>query len=400
MSFPCTRESSGTMPGTFLAILQFVFALTWIVYVIYLPALAAQAGIDKRYVAMILMMDQAIFIACDWAAGIYADRIARTVGRVGGTMAGITVVSCAAFIALPWIAPAAGIVPFLFFTVLWSVTSSALRAPPFVLMSRHADASRRSWVAGLYLLGLGIASALAPYLGLSLKQVDPRIPFAAASIALASVAVALAHAERSWKAPVATETSSSGTASAATTAAFAFAVLLFAIGFQVHFSINSPPSYQRFALPDQLAKLMPVFWIGFNVAILPAIWLTKAYGATRIAAASGLAGAAAMIACAQATSLDVLTIAQLVAGASWAIALTGVFAAATEAGTGGREGTFTGIVFSTLAAAALIRLAIVAGNVPATAPIGPHLDKLPFVAWAVASMIVVSLAFRRAKVAG
>ena len=385
------------MPGTLLAVLQFVFALTWIVYVIYLPALAAQSGIDKRYVPMILVMDQAIFIACDWAAGVYADRVARTFGRVGGTMAGITLVSCAAFIALPWLAPAAGVVPFLFVTVLWSATSSALRAPPFVLMGRHADPSRRSWIAGLYLLGLGIASALAPYLGVSLKQVDPRIPFAAASIGLAAVAVALAHAESSWKAPVVTEEpSSSGTASAATMAAFAFAVLLFAIGFQVHFSINSAPSYQRFA-PGRLPMLMPVFWIGFNTAILPAIWLTKAFGATRVTAASGLVGAAAMVACTQATSLEALTIAQLVAGASWAVALTGVFAAATQAGSGGREGTFTGIVFSTLAAAALIRLAMVMGDVPATAPIGPHLDKLPFVAWALASMIVAALAVRRER---
>ncbi len=385
------------MPGVLLAILQFAFALTWIVYVIYLPALAAQAGIDKRYIPMILVMDQAIFIACDWAAGVYADRIARTFGRVGGTMAGITLVSCGAFIALPWIAPAAGVVPFLFLTVLWSATSSALRAPPFVLMSRHTDPSRRSWIAGLYLLGLGIASALAPYLGLSLKHVDPRIPFAAASIGLAAVAVALAYAEKTWKAPAVTEPSGSGTASAATMAAFAFAILLFAIGFQVHFSINSAPSYQRFAEPGQLSKLMPVFWIGFNIAILPAIWLAKALGATRAAAASGLIGAAAMIACTQAASLEALTIAQLVAGASWAIALTGIFVAATQAGSGGREGTFTGIVSSTLAAAALIRLLMVIGDVPATAPIGPQLDKLPLVAWVVASLIVASLALDRVK---
>jgi len=67
------------MPTALLALLQFFLALTWIVYVIYLPALAAQAGIDKRYVPMILLMDQVIFIACDWAAGVYADRAANAV---------------------------------------------------------------------------------------------------------------------------------------------------------------------------------------------------------------------------------------------------------------------------------------------------------------------------------
>ena len=66
-----------------LSALQLFFALTWVVYVIYLPALAAQAGIDKRFVPWILMMDQAIFIACDWAAGVYADRVGNAMKRIG-----------------------------------------------------------------------------------------------------------------------------------------------------------------------------------------------------------------------------------------------------------------------------------------------------------------------------
>src|SRR5688572_22153088 len=100
------------MPGTLLTALQFFFALTWVVYVIYLPALAAQAGIDKRYVPLILMMDQVIFIACDWAAGVYADRVGRAMARIGAPMAGAALASCAAFLALPWAAPALGAVPF------------------------------------------------------------------------------------------------------------------------------------------------------------------------------------------------------------------------------------------------------------------------------------------------
>ena len=58
-----------------LSALQLFFALTWVVYVIYLPALAAQAGIDKSHVPLILAMDQAIFVVCDWTAGVYADRV-------------------------------------------------------------------------------------------------------------------------------------------------------------------------------------------------------------------------------------------------------------------------------------------------------------------------------------
>jgi hypothetical protein len=34
--------------GIYLAVVQFVFTLTWTVYVIFLPKLAAQAGIQKQ----------------------------------------------------------------------------------------------------------------------------------------------------------------------------------------------------------------------------------------------------------------------------------------------------------------------------------------------------------------
>jgi hypothetical protein len=53
-------------------------------------------------------MDQALFIACDWAAGAQADRIGRLVGRFGVPMAAVALASCAAFVAMPWVAPAMG----------------------------------------------------------------------------------------------------------------------------------------------------------------------------------------------------------------------------------------------------------------------------------------------------
>src|ERR1700719_2398708 len=43
--------------GLYLAVLELVFALGWTVYAIYLPRLAASAGV----VIYILMLDQAIF---------------------------------------------------------------------------------------------------------------------------------------------------------------------------------------------------------------------------------------------------------------------------------------------------------------------------------------------------
>jgi MFS family permease len=385
------------MPTALIALLQFFLALTWIVYVIYLPALAAQAGIDKRYVPMILLMDQVIFIACDWAAGVYADRVARAYGRVGGVMAVATLVSCVAFIALPYVAPGAGPVVFLFLTVLWSATSSALRAPPFVLMSRYSDKSRAPWVVGFYLFGLGVASAIAPFLGVRLKAIDPRIPFLLASTSVALCAYALARAERGFVGGE-REAREPQPVSSARLMAFAAAMVLLAVGFQVHFSINSGPSYLKFAPAAALPNLMPVFWIGFNIAAFPATWLVRRFTALRVLATSGFIGAVALVACASATSLDALVAAQLVAGAAWSAALVGAFGLASELSGPGREGTFTGTLFSLLALAAAARIAMVVGGLPAKA--GTLFLSLPFLAWAIAAAIVTALAIRPAPSAG
>ena len=59
--------------GIVLAMLQFAFALTWVVYVAYLPALAAQVGIAKSVVPWILLVDQLIFVVCDWLAGTFGS---------------------------------------------------------------------------------------------------------------------------------------------------------------------------------------------------------------------------------------------------------------------------------------------------------------------------------------
>src|SRR6059036_1045318 len=100
------RAGVNISTGVYLAILQLVFTLGWTVYAIYLPKLAAQVGIAPSAVILILMLDQAIFTVTDTAMGIAADRISRVVGRLGVFVACLAAVSCAAFIALPFLAGA------------------------------------------------------------------------------------------------------------------------------------------------------------------------------------------------------------------------------------------------------------------------------------------------------
>ncbi|MNS89624.1 hypothetical protein D3C72_1236420 [compost metagenome] len=80
---------------------QFLLAVTWTLYVAFLPQLAAQAGIARAHVALILLMDQLIFVAMDFTVGVAADRVANAMRRLGGWMLGLSVISALAFVLLP-----------------------------------------------------------------------------------------------------------------------------------------------------------------------------------------------------------------------------------------------------------------------------------------------------------
>jgi hypothetical protein len=376
--------------GATLAVLQLAFALTWVVYVIYLPALATQAGIPKQYVPWILLMDQAIFLVCDWLAGIYADRLAAKVGRIGPSLARITLLSCAAFIALPFLVPAGASSLFILLTVVWSATSSVLRAPPLVLMGRYATTSQQPWLAGLYLFGLGAAGAVAPYLGLQLKGVDPRIPFAVSSIVVAAVTFVLARVD--IEEPAATPEPARSRSVPASVFAFAVAIVLLAVGFQIHFAVNSAPAFVRNGGGPYIEHLMPVFWIGFNFLMLPATLLAKRFDSVVIMLFSSLVGTVAVYVAGTATGLETLVAAQFVAGGAWGTALMGAFTAALAIGRTGREGQVMGMLFSVLALAAFARIYFATMVAPTQPQLTPSLWLVPVVAWSLATLVLAALA--------
>jgi len=393
MTAPVAGSRPGsTAVGAYLGALQFFFALTWVVYVIYLPALAAQAGIDRRWVPVILLLDQAIFAVCDWAVGVAADRVAGVMGRLARFVLTGTIVSCAAFLLLPLVAPA-GAPALLALTVIWSVTSSLLRAPPFVLLGRHAPAPSQPWLAGLSLFGLGAAAAIAPFLAVALKGVDPRIPFVLSSIALAAATAGILWAERTLGARAAPGPAAAP-ARSATASWFLAAVALLAIGFQVHFSLNSAPLFLRLAKPDQLPWLMPVFWVGANLLMLPASLLTRRYGGVAVTTGAGLVGAIALYATSAVGGLGPLIALQFVAGGAWGCILMSAFAAALALGSTGREGALTGGLFAMLAIAAFARIAMVMAEVGKMPGHESVLAWAPAAAWLVAGGLLVVTASR------
>ncbi|WP_316176645.1 MULTISPECIES: MFS transporter [unclassified Bradyrhizobium] len=390
------RAPAATRIGLHLALLQLVFTLLWTTYVIYLPKLAAQAGIAPSAVILILMLDQAIFTLFDTAMGVAADRIGRAAARFGIFVGLLTAVSCAAFVALPFVAASAGPAVFIGLIAIWALTSSVLRAPPLTLLGRHAARPAIPFLAALVMLGYGVAGAVSPYLGVILRDYDPRLPFVISSAVLLLTALGLARipqdSGRAAQAPAKPESKPGPKPLRGLPLLFIGAMVILALGYQLHFSINSSAFYLRFAKPEDLPWLMPVFWIGFNLVLFPASVVVKHRGGLMVMGIAGLLGALAIVSAELAGALTVLIVAQFIAGAAWGCMMMSAISAALAIGTTGAEGKVTGLVFSALALATFARIAAVAGGLQKLPDYAPLVQWAPVACWLVAGAGLLAMA--------
>jgi len=382
--------------AVYIGITQFFFVTTWTVYVVYLPQLAAQAGLPKHWVPWILMADQLVFALTDVLTGYWLDRVRAALARIGGWMLGVAAISGVAFLVLPFAGASSGVL--LAAIAVWAVTSAALRSPPWVLLSRHAATPSIPWLSTLVLSGTALASALAPYLGIALRGVDPRVPFAVSSAVLVATVAGLALAERRL---------SGGTVSAGTgsepqatplptpplptppPALFFVSLLLLALGVQVHYALNSAPRYLQLAPPAELAYLMPVFWVGFNLVMFPAAGVVKRMGPADAMALAAAAGGIATLLAAVASDLKVLVAGQFLAGGCWGAASVAAYSAAVALGRTGREGRFLGTLFAVLAFAVAARVAAAGSGAAQLPTLSALLPWLPEVAWLLAALLLL-----------
>ncbi|TCT21991.1 MFS transporter [Thiobaca trueperi] len=389
------RPSAGRLTGLsiYLGVVQFFLLATWVLYVIFLPGLLASVGIEKHWTGWVLLADQVLFACFDIAAGFAADRAFRLYARIGYAVMAVTVLSCLAFLALPWL-PQLGAGPELFLavTALWVVSSSALRAPLFGLLARHAAKPAVPRLAGFALLGMGVAAALSPYLGTLMTGVDPRLPFAVSSLALLLVATGLIAAERHGV-PVAAA-APDVPSSPLPVWGFLPAVLLAALAVQIAVFIQAAPRYLLDVDPSQLPWLLPVFWIGFSLAAFTAGRLSARWGAARVFAASCLLGGLGLWLTGL-TGLEAALGGYLLAGLGWGTALATAFGLAADCGRPQRIATYTGILFAVLAGAAFLRLGINLAGWPKQADLAPILDWAPMMSWLLGGLLVLLVSLNR-----
>jgi hypothetical protein len=393
---PRPAVPSGT--ALYIAAVQFLFVTTWTIYVIYLPRLLQAAGLPVAWTPWILALDQLVFVAADVAAGVFTDRVQRTLGRIGPWIIGATAVSCLAFLLLPHAvqlgdaAPAAALA----LVLVWTTTSSALRAPPWVLLGKYAARPALPWLNSLTLAGLAAAGAAAPFLGVALRNVDPRLPFALSSLALLAATAGIVHVERrlARQPPAEAATAPPPQVLDGRHAAWMLGLLLLAVAFQAHASLNAMGQYLRFISPHELEWFMPLFWVGFGAAMLAAGTLCKRCGALPVMAGAALLAAAAAAASANAQELQQLVAAQLVAGGAWGCMLVAMFSSAADRGRSGREGLALGTMFAMLALAALARIGAVLAGVPKNDGLAPLLAWVPVALWLAGGAVIGVLAWR------
>ena len=147
------------------------------------------------------------------------------------------------------------------------------------------------------MLGYGLAGAVSPYLGVVLRNHDARLPFVISGVVLLITALALSKVERglAQERRVAKKPAAPAKPLGQVPMFFIASMVMLSLGYQLHFTINSTPFYLRFAKPDDLQWLMPVFWIGFNIAMFPASVIVKHRGGLIVMGAAGLFGALAVL---------------------------------------------------------------------------------------------------------
>src|SRR5262249_56538370 len=110
--------------------------------------------------------------------------------------------------------------------------------PPLFRVAKLRGWPQVPFRAALVLLGYGIAGAVSPYLGVVLRDVDPRLPFVISSVVLLITTLALSRVERDVAAAASAEMPPGPARPFGTIAAiFIAATIIVALGYQLHFAI-------------------------------------------------------------------------------------------------------------------------------------------------------------------
>lgn len=340
---PSTR--SGTIR---IALIQFFFFTAWVIYALYLGTLLEKVGIDKFWLPWILLVDQVIFALMDPILGGWADRLETQVRQLAPFIALLNLLSGIAFMGLVTLGQG-NMGVFLTLTFFWVATASVLRAPLYILLSRFTGAPELPVRLVYVLTAMAIGGAIAPFLGIWLKGLDPIYPFVVSSVVLIFAGFSLNSI------PVPAKSEYAVPASDKRLPVYFLFTLLLALGFQLHAFVASGALYKQFFSADSLPLVLPIFWVGFNLGIFPASHYATVRGAEWLIKSLILPATLALLLCLTAHNAIILIAMQFVLGAVWGA----LFISATQlAMQWGRGGLALGGWFAMLSLATVARIAL------------------------------------------
>ena len=155
-----------------------------------------------------------------------------------------------------------------------------------------------------------------------------------------------------------------------------------------------------FAAKEKIPWLMPLLWVGFFAALLVVDAIIKRLGALIVATGGLLLTALGSYAAADAGSLEVLILMQLLTGVGWAAAFADLLEQACAFGTRGAEGQFMGSFFSVLAISSFARIGFVSQLLPQNPALKDMQFMLPMSFLVLAGLLAAVYAFKKPRSPG
>jgi hypothetical protein len=225
------------------------------------------------------------------------------------------------------------------------------------LLGKFAARPSIPMLSCLTMLGYGIAGAISPYLGVVLRNQDPRIPFVVSTVVLLLTALMMSWIER-----------------------------------QLREGKLTAPERTPVAIPKSWGTLALIF----NIAMFPASFITRRLGGLLVIGCAGLLGAGAVFGMENAAGLNTMIAMQFLAGAAWGCILMSAVAAAIAV-SGGAEGKVLGLMFSALALATFARIAAVTGGLTKNTAYEALLQWAPILCWVLAGAALLFVAVARLR---
>ena len=269
--------------------------------------------------------------------------------------------------------------------LIWVAGSAALRAPLFALIGKHAQSTTGDDFRWL-LLGNGVALRLRTLSWNRAQGRSPLVPFALISAGLVLCGVLVMQSVRDGG--KASSSSSSVSATEETlphVPVFFLALLIAALGVQVHSAFNAGQLYARTVPAAELHWWMPMFWVGFNLALVMPPVLGTWPAARRLGTFAAI-GMLALAGCTAAAEPLAQAVLQAVAGAAWAWFVSGAFATANALGYPAHRGGMAGGVHAALAGGSALRLAMASAALPQA--LGSNLFLVPVALFALAAFVL------------